>query len=394
MGAAQSIPDDNAAAAADQFIHSGILLKNKPDIALRFANILLSVIPALCVLVLGPRRIYKIPANTPVLRPGILPWIKSALGLVLTGVNIANVVNWLTNPLFQANVSLPVAILACAASLCVTLLLYAEHVYSLQPSTFLTSYLGATLLFDGGNAYFYLTQPGLEGVGAFVASIVTVKLLLLLAETVAKRVWLRPSHVKPPIGRDPPKGFWNRSLFLWINSILAIGYRKIITVNTLPPIGTEFDSEYLYNDFLPHWEKGKYPPRHSHQLAHTSLSDVYLHSRPISADVSSQFALAMTCLKTLSRDFFSVVLPRLGYVAFKFAQPFLLQEVVLAVRKLELSVGVIAALIFSTAVIYCGIAVSKSNPYSELSRRTNVYRSSEPRTRTCVIGSLPACAEF
>ncbi len=66
----------------------------------------------------------------------------------------------------------------------------------------------------------------------------------------------------------------------------------------------------------------------------------------------------MSCLQTLSRDFFSVVLPRLGYVAFKFAQPFLLQEVVLAVRKKELSAGVIASLIGATAVVYCGIAVS------------------------------------
>lgn len=63
-------------------------------------------------------------------------------------------------------------------------------------------------------------------------------------------------------------------------------------------------------------------------------------------------------MKALAWPLVAIVVPRLCFMAFTFAQPFLLHTIVRAVGQQELSKDVIGGLIGSTALVYFGLAVS------------------------------------
>lgn len=63
-------------------------------------------------------------------------------------------------------------------------------------------------------------------------------------------------------------------------------------------------------------------------------------------------------MKALTWPLVAIVVPRLCFTAFTFAQPFLLHTIVTAVGQQELSRDVIGGLIGATGLLYFGLAVS------------------------------------
>lgn len=63
-------------------------------------------------------------------------------------------------------------------------------------------------------------------------------------------------------------------------------------------------------------------------------------------------------MKALAWPLVAIVVPRLCFTAFTFAQPFLLHTVVTAVGQQELSRDTIGGLIGATGLVYFGLAVS------------------------------------
>ena len=82
-------------------------------------------------------------------------------------------------------------------------------------------------------------------------------------------------------------------------------------------------------------------------------------STDVQAAKKNKFALAISCLLTVPREFISTFPPRLCSVGFTFAQPFLLHTIVTAVGHEEkLSRGTKGGLIGATFLVYFGMAVS------------------------------------
>ena len=106
-----------------------------------------------------------------------------------------------------------------------------EDERSVRPSLILNSYLLVSLVFDAVQARtLYLRKADQAILGLFTASI-GVKLVLLLLESRSKRGYLRP----PYNGYSPEamSGFFSKSFFWWLSPILAIGFRRVLTLDDL-----------------------------------------------------------------------------------------------------------------------------------------------------------------
>ncbi|KAI1878317.1 uncharacterized protein JN550_000499 [Neoarthrinium moseri] len=187
------------------------------------------------------------------------------------------------------------------------------------------------MLFNVARARSYINRGGLDSFGALQVVIAVLKLALVSLEEVPKQSLFQPGYGRSSIGPETRGGFWNRSLFVWVNSTLLIGFRNAISVDELPEIGLEFSTERLSNRFQRRWEE---------------------------ADKSLRYCLPITSMKALAWPLVAIVVPRLCFTAFTFAQPFLLHTIVRAVGQKELSREVIGGLIGATGLVYFGLAVT------------------------------------
>jgi ATP-binding cassette, subfamily C (CFTR/MRP), member 1 len=124
--------------------------------------------------------------------------------------------------------------------LCLSLL---EHSRAIRPSSLLSIYFVVSLSLDAVQIRtLYLKHVEPKILGLFIADIV-IKLILLLLESKSKR-----SYLKAPYNSYSPEttsGIFNRSFFWWLNPVVLIGFRKILTLDDLYTSDLELLSEPL-----------------------------------------------------------------------------------------------------------------------------------------------------
>lgn len=189
-------------------------------------------------------------------RSGLLLWLKLIVGLALLGIHTTSLVMWQKASLFRSDVSLAAAVMSLVASLGIMVILYIAHTYSLQPSAFLSVFLTITALFDITMTRSYFRRTGLDTIGALQASVVVLKLMLVVLEEIPKRTLFRTEQLRSSVATETVIGFWNRAIFGWLNSLILFGYRRDLDIDDLPSIEDEFDSLKLYDRFVPHWNQG------------------------------------------------------------------------------------------------------------------------------------------
>lgn len=107
------------------------------------------------------------------------------------------------------------------------------------------------------------------------------------------------------------------------------------------------------------------------------------------AKKKAKYALARVCILTLFGPFAIVVLPRLCFMGFTLAQPFLILRIIRAVGQQVLSQEISDGLIGATALIYFGIAVSSlirfnfemTNRPAQVSRSSYTHRANQVTTQ-------------
>ncbi|KAJ6781210.1 hypothetical protein PWT90_10566 [Aphanocladium album] len=303
------------------------------DFTLLFEHTMFYMIPSSIIIFCTPYYIYSIFRGPPVVRGGLLLCIKLTFAAALIGLHVANAVLWSESSL-DSKVANAAAIMSCIGALCIAILTFAGHVFFVPPQAFLGLFLSVTMLFDIATTLTYFNRTGLGTIACLHIPIPVVKLALISLEEVSKRPLIRSDALRSSLGHEAMAGFWNRSLLVWVNSVLLFGFKEKITQSTLPGLGPQFDSEYLHETFESHWNK---------------------------TDKLSRFALLKVCVYTMPWPFLYIILPRLLAIGFDFAQPFLLQDVVNAVsNESETSNDVRRGLILATAAIYFGKAISKS----------------------------------
>ena len=248
---------ENAQSQGDDQL--GPLRAGSMDLTLLFEHIFFTIVPFALIILVTPLYVYCIISQIPFVRRGVLFWTKKGLAVLLIAANVTILVFWGLEDVFRTSVSLTASALSCIGSVCIPMILYAEHRYSFQPSTFLSVFLSVTTLLDIAKAYSCFKRPELFEAGCVYVSIVGLQICLLLSQEISKRRLIDPERLDVPLGSEAISGFWNRSLFLWINSTLLLGFRKILAVEDLPLINPEFNSARLLRKFDSKWKRGKFP---------------------------------------------------------------------------------------------------------------------------------------
>lgn len=301
------------------------------DFTLLFEHSVMEIVPAGIILFVVPFYIFTLVTSNPRVRFGLLLWFKLGVASALLGLQINNVLLWCTSPL-DSKLANTAAIMSCLATLCIGIMLHVGHVFFLHSPAFLSVFLTITMLLDVAITRTYFNRQGLETIAKVHVPIPILKLILVVLEEVPKRALIKKEEIRSAVARESLAGFWNRSLFFWVNTTLLIGFRSKITEEKLGQIDPQFDSEELHKSFARHWED--------------------------SDKQKSKFALLKACVQTVPWLFLFIIPSRLLHVALDYAQPFLLQEVVKVVGLSNLDPAVANGLIGATALVFFGKGVS------------------------------------
>ncbi|KDN60706.1 hypothetical protein CSUB01_04114 [Colletotrichum sublineola] len=220
-------------------------------------------------------------------------------------------------------------------------LLFLEHNRSLKSSDLGIVYLLVSLacgLAESGeivseDATFAFLTPRIANI--------CVKALLLVIECRRKRTILRR-----PDGQFSPEEQANvldRIFFWWINPILALGNRHVLTGESLPPMCQKLSSKPLRQQALRAWDQRGKPEGRS--------------------------TLPKVLVRSMLPHFLAPIIPRLFLIAFRYAQPVLISTAIRFLSGLSAQSADEGRLVILMAVvIYVGLAMSRAVYFHLLNR--------------------------
>lgn len=234
----------------------GPQLPGQFDFTLFFEHVMFTLIPGGIIFLTIPYYIRTIlRATGKKVRPGLLLWVKLAVGLALVGIYTANLILWQQDTVLRSPIAISAASTSLIAALCIVAIAYTTHTYSLQSSAFLSVFITVTALFDVTMTRSFFRRE-LGAIGALRAAIIGLKFVLVVLEEFSKRRLIRAERERESVDGETVAGFWNRATFGWLNSLLIFGYKKELSFDNLPSIDGEFSSMKLYDQFVPNWSRG------------------------------------------------------------------------------------------------------------------------------------------
>ncbi|KHO01327.1 ABC transporter [Metarhizium album ARSEF 1941] len=268
------------------------------DFTLLFEESILTLLPLLLAdLVLVPRAalLWK---TAPKVNRSWLFALKFLTFSVYIALQIALLALWAQPNTPTTRLTTPVRCILIASFIWLLYVSCLEHVRSVRPSTILCLYLGISCLLDMASARTVCFIPGLNVVAPIHLASYFVKLVLLALEVTEKRrlLLLRWKDTSP----EDTASFYSRVLFVWLNRLFLKGYKTLLTVDTLTPL----DQDIL-----------------------TASRPTKLQETWAKADKSRKTALLWVFAWHYKWDLLAGVLPRLAYVGFTFAEPFLVKRV-------------------------------------------------------------------
>ncbi|KAM3518260.1 hypothetical protein NHJ13051_008319 [Beauveria bassiana] len=298
------------------------------DFILFVEHVMLWLVPAGIVILATPLYFNKAVRAQRQVQPGILLWVKLACALALVVIQAGNIVLWHKTDYFHSEVTVAASAMSLVASICTFAIVAIAHTYSLQPSAFLSVFFSMTMLFD-----ITMTRGTPNTLAALQSCVVVLKLVLIILAEVPKRGLYRSQLMRSAVSAETASSFWKRSLFLWLNPISYHGWFHTLTADNLPNIADELRSEKLFDQFVPCWA----------QVSKTS-----------------KHALTIALFRALTWELIQVLLPRLAFIGATIAQPFLLLRTVQVVSSGNVDRSTAGGLIGATALIYCGLAITRA----------------------------------
>jgi ATP-binding cassette, subfamily C (CFTR/MRP), member 1 len=303
------------------------------DFTILFEQSILSLLPTGLFILFVPLRLYVLWNNERVTRSGPLLWAKMVsnhlfLLLVLTTqvmiasyvcLQTALLVLWCRKNSTKTAIAEPVV--GLIESFALAALSFVEHRNSRKPSKLIGTFLVITIILDIALVRTFWIRSMRSIASVFTAFFAIKTILLILEETPKTRLDEKENT------NETSSGVVNRSFFWWLNGLFLQGHRTILETEDLQAIDSKFDTDHVSAPLEKQWGRGK--PR---LLKCTFLAYKW------------QFAAG--------------IIPRLLHSGFNFAQPFLIQSVIVLVSKKEMSVQISSGLIGATVLIYLGLAIS------------------------------------
>ncbi|KAL1910442.1 hypothetical protein Sste5344_003691 [Sporothrix stenoceras] len=297
-----------------------------------------------------------------------------ATASALAAVQLASLVLWSKDHNARPLTAIPAAVLALAATLAVCVLSYAEHTRSRRPSIVLGIFLSLTVLFDAIVVRtLWLLQPTNTTLAAVATAGLALRLVLLVLEALPKQQ--KGGVNNRPASKEAISGPYSIALFWWLNALFLRGFRATLTLDDLSTLEDEFASDTLSKKMQIAWEE---------QTKKVSLTT---QTGPISPP---QKKTVLPLFRALGSALaFPLIIPipaRLVFMAFNYAQPFLIMQATSYVQqpvdgeddsRRNNGYGLIGA----AALIYLGIAISRGQ------YNYHLYRS-VTKVRGCLVGLI------
>ncbi|TDZ14283.1 ABC transporter atnG [Colletotrichum orbiculare MAFF 240422] len=219
------------------------------DFSMSFEQVFLSLLPCAVAFVFGLLRAWQLSDRPVVARGSALLAVKLIFWTLLAGVHIVILIWHLIHgrPLVDSIGRLACAsdALALLTSVLFILVSRLEHFRSRAPSALLQTFLLLTFLADAVRVrteWLVTLQIGRDHVAVvLLGAQLCLKFVLLIVESLAK-----PSYITLPAGqatREEVSGIFGKSLMLWINPLLRLGYRRNLTLDDLEPVDDGISGE-------------------------------------------------------------------------------------------------------------------------------------------------------
>ncbi|KAI1176082.1 P-loop containing nucleoside triphosphate hydrolase protein [Nemania sp. FL0916] len=299
------------------------------DFTVQFEELVLAILPTAFFLLLSPFRAVALIRRRISARRNGLYIAKLVTITTYIGLQLALLIQW-TRPELRSSISIASTTLSLVSGLLLALLSHLEHGKSIRPSFIITFYLIVTILLDIARVRTQWLLPDAENVASTLSASLAVKIVLLTLEAIEKRrLLVGNDHEYPP---ESTSGPFSRGFFLWLNSLLLLGFGKVLSLADLPSISEKLDSEVLAKSLSATWDI---------------------------CNQKKRYALAIATVWTFQWEVFLIAFPKLAYVALSLSQPFLIQEAVSFVQNSEprdKNVGY--GLIGGFALVYTGLAIT------------------------------------
>ncbi|QGI84972.1 hypothetical protein CEK25_011701 [Fusarium fujikuroi] len=293
------------------------------DFTILFEQSILSLLPTGLFILLVPLRLYVLWSNERATKSKPLLWAKMAIIAIYACLQTALLVLWCRQNSTKTAIAEPV--LGLIESFALAALSFVEHLNSRKPSKLIGAFLVITIILDIALVRTFWIRSMHSIASVFTASFVIKTILLILEETPKS-----PLSDKEKI-QETASGVVNRSFFWWLNGLFLQGHRTILETEDLQAIDSKFDTDHVSTPLEKQWERARN---------------------------SGQPSLLKSTFLAYKWQFAAGIIPRLLHSGFNFAQPFLIQSVIVLVSKKEMSVQTSSGLIGATVLIYLGLAIS------------------------------------
>ncbi|ROW15668.1 hypothetical protein VPNG_02110 [Cytospora leucostoma] len=223
------------------------------DFTVLFEETILTILPAVCFILLTPFRALRLFRRRLRIRRNALYFGKLGSIAVYTGLQVAILVLITRNPVIRTDVSIASTTLSLVSALTLAVLSHFEHVRSVRPSFLINLYLIATVLFDVARVRTRWQIGSEDAIASALTAALAVKCAVLLLEAVEKRSLLLGLDRR--FSYESTSGLFSRSSFWWLNSLLLSGFKNVLTLDTLPAIYEKLDSESLTIRLQCTWDK-------------------------------------------------------------------------------------------------------------------------------------------
>ncbi|RSL73721.1 hypothetical protein CEP54_000267 [Fusarium duplospermum] len=296
------------------------------DFTILFEQSILSLLPTCIFILLVPLRISVLWKHERVTKSGRLLWLKLATIASYACLQIALVALWSIDSR-SIKTSIAESVLGLVESFALAALSYIEHRNSAKPAALISLYLILTIILDLALTRTLWIRSGMQALASTFTVSLVLKTVLLVLEETPKRL----STGEKGSVRETSVGMVNRSFFWWLNHLFVEGFRGLIDLGSLGALNEKFNTHDLSERIEQRWKRD---PK------------------------TSPLCLLKCTFMAYKWQFLAGIPPRLLHSGFNFAQPFLIQAIVIFVSMKEMSVQIAGGLIGATVLVYLGLAIS------------------------------------
>ncbi|AEO59326.1 hypothetical protein MYCTH_52715 [Thermothelomyces thermophilus ATCC 42464] len=308
------------------------------DFTLAFEESILSILPTALLIIAAALQVAFLLGRPRQTANGTLLWLKQSLIMSFGLLRLAVLMLWALpgTTASRTKLTLAAAALNFVVVIPLSVLSSFEHVHRAAPSFIIEPYLLLTLLFDIARVrtLWLMRTTSHKQLAAVETVAVVIKIALSFSEAARKDDLVFPG-VKEKYTKEQMAGFYGRSMFFWLGSVLWNGYTRYLVPSDLTGPRDDESAELLRQRFRSQWARNP--------------------------NKTAKAALLTTLFKSMPDKFLVPVLPRAIVVVLTLAQPMLLERMITFVQGggggYEQRMDVGYALIGAFAALYTLLAL-------------------------------------